>query len=224
MKSNISAPPPASKRAELSYAGRGYGSRPVGFGEKPGMVVVDLQLAFTDARFATGGAPLVMRAVENTARLLAVARRAGVPVATCYMAYQAERDAPHWKVSSIPKILEGEDGAKLDPSISDPSYDYVLRKSAPSIFFNTPVVPYFAKHRVDTMVVTGCITSGCVRASIVDAFSHGYRTIVPEDCVGDQDIEAHQSNLLDVNRRYCDLTTADALIEKIEAWRKGGER
>ena len=65
--------------AAASYAERGYGARPVGFGEQPGIVVVDLQLAFTDPRFPTGGAPLVMRAVENTARLLAVARRAGVP-------------------------------------------------------------------------------------------------------------------------------------------------
>ncbi len=225
MSSNVSPLRPApNKKTDLSYAERGYGARPVGFGEKPGIVVVDLQLAFTDANFATGGAPLVMRAVENTSRLLAVARKAGVPVATCYMAYHSERDAPHWKIPSIPKVLEGNAGAKLDPAISDPSYDYILRKSAPSIFFNTPVTTYFAKHRVDTMIVTGCITSGCVRASIVDAFSHGYRTIVPEDCVGDQDIEAHRSNLLDVDRRYCDLSTADALIEKIEAWRKGGGR
>lgn len=200
-----------------SYADRGYGARPVGFGEKPGIVVVDLQLAFTDDRFATGGAPLVMRALENTARLLAVARRAGIPVATCYMAYHSERDAPYWKAPSVSQIFEGSEAAKLDPAISDPAYDFILRKSAPSIFFNTPVMTYFAKHRVDTMIVTGCITSGCVRASIIDSFSHGYRTIVPEDCVGDQDSEAHQSNLRDVDRRYCDLTTADALINRIKA-------
>lgn len=217
MSSTATAVRSAAAAAAPSYAERGYGARPVGFGEKPGIVVVDLQLAFTDSSFPTGGAPLVVRAVKNTARLLAAARRAGVPVATCYMAYHSERDAPHWKVPSVPKILDGDAGARLDPAISDPSYDFVLRKSAPSIFFNTPVTMYFAKQRVDTMIVTGCITSGCVRASIIDSFSHGYRTIVPEDCVGDQDLEAHQSNLRDVDRRYCDLTTADALIERIEA-------
>ena len=78
-----------------TYAERGYGARQVGFGEKPGIVVVDFQLAFTDPGFATGGAPLVRRAVENTARLLQVARAAGVPVASCFMCYHSERDAPH---------------------------------------------------------------------------------------------------------------------------------
>lgn len=202
-----------------SYEDRGYGGKQVGFGDKPGIVVVDFQLAFTDPNFPTGGAPLVRRAVENTARLLSFARRAGVPVATCYMAYHSERDAPHWKVLSIPKITRDAPGAKLDPAISDPSYDYVLCKSAPSIFFNTAVAPYFTKERVDTMIVTGCITSGCVRASIVDSFSNGFRTIVPEDCVGDHDLDPHQANLRDVERRYCDVTTADEVIRQIELWR-----
>ena len=69
------------------------------------------------------------------------------------------------------------------------------------------------------MIVTGCITSGCVRASIVDSFSLGFRTIVPEDCVGDHEHEPHQDNLRDVERRYADVTTADDVIRQIEAWR-----
>ena len=108
---------------------------------------------------------------------------------------------------------------ELDPLIADPSYDYVLRKGAPSIFFNTPATAFFHKNRVDTMIVTGCITSGCVRASIVDSFSLGFRTIVPEDCVGDHELEPHQDNLRDVERRYADVSTADDVIRQIEAWR-----
>lgn len=202
-----------------SYRERGYGMREIGFGEKPGIAVVDLQRAFTDPAFPTGGAPLVRRAVENTARLLKVARAAGVPVAACYMGYHSERDAPHWKVAGIGDLREGETGTELDPLIADPSYDYVLRKGAPSIFFNTPAASFFAKNRVDTMIVTGCITSGCVRASIVDSFSLGFRTLVPEDCVGDHDSEPHEDNLRDVERRYADVTTCDAVIAQIEAWR-----
>lgn len=207
-----------------SYEERGYSTAPIGFGEKPGIVVVDFQLAFTDPDFPMGGAPLVRRAVENTSRLLTVARRAGVPVAVCYMCYHSERNAPYWKVAGIPKLVEGHPGTKLDPAIVDPSYDYVLRKGAPSIFFNTPAVAFFAKHRVDTIVVTGCITSGCVRASIVDSFSLGFRTMVPEDCVGDHETEPHESNLRDVGRRYCDVTTADAVIHEIELWRGRNQR
>ena len=82
----------------------------------------------------------------------------------------------------------------------------MLRKGAPSIFFNTPAAAFFAKNRVDTMIVTGCITSGCVRASIVDSFSLGFRTIVPEDCVGDHELAPHQDNLRDVERRYADVS------------------
>jgi maleamate amidohydrolase len=206
-----------------SYEERGYGKGQVGFGEKPGIAVVDFQRAFTDPSFSTGGAALVRRAVENTARLLKVARAAGVPVAACYMAYHSERDAPYWKVAGIGEIRDGEPGAELDPLISDPSYDYVLRKGAPSIFFNTPAAAFFAKNRVDTMIVTGCITSGCVRASVVDSFSLGFRTIVPEDCVGDHDIEPHRNNLLDVERRYADVSTCDDVIRQIEAWRGKNE-
>jgi maleamate amidohydrolase len=202
-----------------SYEERGYGQSSVGFGEKPGIVVVDFQRAFTDPAFSTGGAPLVRRAVENTARLLKVARAAGLPVAACYMGYHSERDAPHWKVAGIADLRDGQPGVELDPLISDPSYDYVLRKGAPSIFFNTPVAAFFAKNRVDTMIVTGCITSGCVRASVVDSFSLGFRTIVPEDCVGDHELGPHQDNLRDVERRYADVTTCDEAIRQIEAWR-----
>ena len=202
-----------------SYEDRGYGARAVGFGDKPGIAVVDFQRAFTDPAFPTGGAPLVRRAVENTARLLRLARAAGVPVAACYMGYHSERDAPYWKVAGIGELRDGDPGTALDPLIADPSYDYVLRKGAPSIFFNTLAAAYFAKNRVDTMIVTGCITSGCVRASIVDSFSLGFRTIVPEDCVGDHEQAAHDGNLRDVERRYADITTCDDVMRQIEAWR-----
>jgi maleamate amidohydrolase len=206
-----------------SYAERGYGRGEVGFGQKPGIVVVDFQRAFTDPAFPTGGAPLVRRAVENTARLLKVARTAGVPVAACYMAYHSERDAPYWKVAGIAEIRENTPGAELDPRIADHAYDYVLRKGGPSIFFNTPAAAYFAKNRVDTMIVTGCITSGCVRASVVDSFSLGFRTLVPEDCVGDHELGPHEDNLRDVERRYADVSTCDEVIRHIEAWRGRNE-
>jgi maleamate amidohydrolase len=202
-----------------SYEQRGYGHREIGFGEKPGIVVVDFQRVFTDPNFPTGGASLVRRAVENTARLLKVARAAGLPVAACYMAYHSDRDAPYWKVAGIAELRDGDPGTELDPLIADPAYDFVLRKSAPSIFFNTPAAAFFAKNRVDTMIVTGCITSGCVRASVVDSFSLGYRTVVLEDCVGDHEARPHEDNLLDIGRRYADISDCDRAIREIEIWR-----
>lgn len=80
------------------YVARSYGSKEVGLGERPGVVVVDYQKAFTDPKYPLGGAPLVMRGVENTTRLLKIARKCGFPVAVCNASYRSTRDMPHWKV------------------------------------------------------------------------------------------------------------------------------
>ena len=207
-----------------TYAERSYGEIPVGFGEKPGIVVVDFQVGFTEDQYPLGGAPLIERAVQNTSRLLDVARRLDVPVANCYTAYTGERDMPHWKVRATREFIHGHPSTRLEPRIYEAGYDVVVCKTGPSIFFQTPVVPFFVKERVDTVIVTGCITSGCVRASIIDSFQWGYRTIVPEDCVGDHDEQPHRDNLRDVERRYCDLSTADEVIAKLEDWRRRNDR
>ena len=90
-------------------------------------------------------------------------------------------------------------------------------KSAPSIFFATPVHRYFTRHNVDTVIVCGCMTAGCVRASVVDSFSYGWRTIVPEECVGDVDQGPHDANLLDIRRRYADVLPLEEVMAYIEA-------
>ena len=92
-------------------------------------------------------------------------------------------------------------------------------KKGPSIFFNTGVADFFAKERVDTVIVTGCNTSGCIRATAIDSFSHRYRTMVPEDCVGDIEEQPHRDNLRDIGRRYADVTTLAEVLAALEAWR-----
>lgn len=203
------------------YQERSYAQVPVGFGAKPGIVVVDYQLGFTDGRYPLGGAPLVLRGVENTQRLLAVARRCNVPVANCYTAYMNEREMPYWKVKAVREtFLHGHPCTELDPRIYDPAYDLRICKPAASIFFDTTVSSYFIKERVDTVIVTGCVTSGCIRATVIDSFSHRFRTIVPEDCVGDHEQGPHEQNLRDVGRRYADISSAEACIEYIETWQR----
>ena len=194
----------------------------IGFGKQPGVVVVDFQVGFTrDPDFIMDGAPLIDRAVENTARLLDVARACGIPVATCYTAYKNTREMPYWKLSKMHEtLLHGHPSTKLDSRIYDPDYDFILCKTGASIFFDTPVVSYFVKERVDTVIVTGCVTSACIRASVVDSFQYKYRTIVPEDCVGDREEDSHRNNLRDVSRRYCDISSCDDVIAYFEDWRK----
>lgn len=202
---------------ERDYAERTYGALEVGLGDRPGIVVVDFQKGFTETRYALGGAPLIMRALENTARLLDVARRCRVPIATCYTAYKGWDDMPHWKITTVrEEFIHGHPSTELDPRIHDPEYDVVVCKTGPSIFFQTPVVPYFIKQRVDTVIITGCTTSGCIRGSSIDSFQWGFRTLVPEDCVGDHEEQPHRDNLRDIGRRYVDITSADALIPYLE--------
>ena len=206
------------------YEQRGYGSRPLGFGAKIGVVVVDFQRGFIDAEFPMGGAPMVDRAVLNTVPVMRAAKRAGLPVIACVNGYDTARAAPHWKVAPVLDLLRDTPLTELDPRIAAAEPDVLLMKSAPSIFFATPAAAILTKERVDTVIVTGCITSGCVRASVIDAFSLGFRVMVPEDCVGDHDEVAHRQNLKDVERRYADVIDAEAAIAAIEAWRMANTR
>ena len=202
------------------FSAAGYGDQGnIGFGRQPAVLVVDFQRSFTDSTYPMGRSGHVDQAVENTARLLKVARANNVPVATCSVGCNSPRYMAHWKVSSVYKdMFYGDAGMELDPRIADPS-DFHFIKGAPSIFFGTPLQTFLTRQGVDTVIVTGCTTSGCVRASIVDAFSYGYRVMVPEPCCGDQEIGAHQANLADVGRRYADVLGLEEVIQAISGKR-----
>ena len=126
------------------------------------------------------------------------------------MGYQSVEAMPYWKIAPLrEELFEGHPSVELDPRIAAAKPDLVITKTAPSIFFNTPVAQFLVKQRVDTVIVTGCITSGCVRASVIDAFSLGFRTIVPEDCVGDHEEEPHRANLREASLVEANLNSAD---------------
>ena len=196
------------------WVARGYGQESIEPGERPAVLVVDLQYAFTDPAFPMGGAELVERAVEGTARVVETARAAGVPVFQTVVAWREDgSDLGLWRVK-LPRLVEvtlDSRWAQVDARVWDDS-DVLLVKKWPSFFHGTPLVSLLAAAQRDTVIVTGCMTSGCVRATTVDAFSYGYRTLVPEDCVGDQGRDAHLGNLKDVHRRYAEVTTADEVI------------
>lgn len=199
-----------------SHVGYGDGESRIAFGERAAILVVDFQLAFTDPKYPLGGLDMIQRATDRTAELLRVARPLGVPVASCYTAYHSRADMPLWKVKPVQEeFFYGHPCTAMDERIHDPRHDFVFCKNAPSIFFLTPLTTFLHRERVDTVIITGCTTSGCVRASINDAFSHGYRVFVPEDCVGDVDEGPHAANLRDVGRRYCEVTTARAIEEQL---------
>jgi len=191
-----------------TYSAVGYGGYAIEPGRHPAVLVVDFQTAFTDPKYPLGGMTMVHAAVERTAALLTSARRAGVPVAKCYTAYHSEKDMPHWKIEPVRREFRyGHPCTEIDPRVHDAAYDFTFCKPAPSIFFGTPLVTFLTRQGVDTVIVTGCTTSGCVRASIVDAFSWGYRVLVPEECCGDVDEGPHRDNLRDVGRRYAEVVS-----------------
>jgi maleamate amidohydrolase len=200
--------------SEANYAQAGYGTMEVGRGTRPAIIVVDFQTAFTDPQYPIGGLPMIHAAVERTATLLKHARMLSVPVAKCYTAYGSDADMPRWKVKTVrEQFIYGHPCTAIEPKVDAPS-DFNFCKNAPSIFFQTPLITFLAKHQVDTVIVTGCTTSGCVRASVIDAFSYGFRVLVAEDCCGDADRGPHEDNLRDISRRYADVLSAD----EVEVW------
>ena len=148
---------------------------------------------------------------------LTAARRAGIPVACCSAGWQSSKDIQHWKVDALHhEFFVGSPALEIDSKILDPDYDFSFLKCAPSMFFQTPIIPFLTKHAVDTTIITGCVTSGCVRATAIDAFSYGYRTIVVDDCCGDPAADSHEANLRDINRRYADIHMSSDIIDYIE--------
>lgn len=204
--------------ADDPWVARGYAQAAIEPGEHPAVLVVDLQYAFTDPAFDFGGSELIERATVNTARLLETARRQDVPVFQTVVAWDGPLDTGLWTIKLPPcgEITPGSRWAQVDERVWAET-DVLLPKKWPSFYHGTPLHSLLTAAGRDTVIVTGCTTSGCVRATTVDSFSNGLRTLVPEDCVGDHGRDAHLSNLRDVHRRYAEVTTADEAISYLES-------
>lgn len=195
------------------YEVAGYGGRDVGFGDRPAVLVVDFQNAVTSPKALMGKSELVASAVEETGKLLTVARQAGVPVVFCATSFRADKaDMPPWKILAMDDWTDGSWEVEIDERLWRDG-DLLVIKKAPSIFFSTPVTTILNKHCVDTVILAGANTSGCIRASTIDSFSHGYRTILPRECIADQGLEPHEANLRDVDIRYADVLPAAKVID-----------
>jgi maleamate amidohydrolase len=201
------------------YRRSGLGDR-VGYGERPAVLVVDLQIGFTAPEVSPVAGDLG-EVVEATNRILAAARAAGAPAIFTVIAYDpaSSDDAGLWpkKGRHLPMLALGSDLVKLDPRLDHHEGDPVLVKKYASAFFGTHLAPMLTAKRIDTLVVTGCTTSGCVRASVVDALGHGFRPIVPLDAVGDRADEPHDASLFDIDSKYGDVVTTDEVVEHLTA-------
>ena len=182
-------------------------------------MVVDVNRGFTDPE-----SPLVCDldgVVDAIGRLLDGFRAAGLPVAFTTVAYdEAGKQAAEVFIAKIPALLVLEAGSRwteIDPRIAPVADEPVLTKLWASAFHGTPLSSFLTTQGCDSVVVTGASTSGCVRATAVDALQHGYRVLVPRDAVGDRNPAAHEANLYDIDTKYGDVVTTDDVLAGIGA-------
>jgi maleamate amidohydrolase len=190
----------------------------VGLGRRPALIVVDVNRGFTDP-----ASPLVCdldSVVAAIGRLLEVARGAGIPIVYTTVSYdEGGRQTAAAFIEKIPALLTLEAGTswvEIDPRIAPRDDEPVLNKLFASAFFGTALASFLTANGCDSMIVTGASTSGCVRATVVDAIQHGYRPIVPREAVGDRNPDAHAANLYDIETKYGDVVAVDDLIAQLE--------
>lgn len=171
-----------------------------------GLLLVDFVQGFADPAQLGGGN--IPAAVEASVPMLAAARAQGWPIAHSRIVYADDgRDYNVFseKIPGMRVLFEDAAASAFVPQLLPRGGELVVRKTAPSAFFGTQLAPWLTARGVRTLLVAGCTTSGCVRASVVDAMSWGFRPIVLEDCVGDRAIGPHDANLFDMRNKYADV-------------------
>lgn len=188
-----------------------------GFGRTPALIVIDFVNGFTDPAILGGGN--IRPAVEATVPLLEAFRRHGLPVIFTRIVYADDgSDAGIWcqKVPRLRDLTESAHASRVVDELTPRPGEIVIRKTQASAFFQTPLAGLLMLRGIDTLVVCGCTTSGCVRASVVDAVSSNLRTVVARDCVGDRALEPHAANLFDMGQKYADLLSVPAIVAALD--------
>lgn len=191
-----------------------------GYGRKPMLVNVDLQRCYTDTdTFTTAYGTQAQ--IDHVNELAQCFRDKQLPVVWTYVAYlESAADCGVWGTrtdtpDSLQNVKIGSERAELDQRlVIDAEKDVIIHKRMPSVFHETHLRSLMTWHGCDSIVVTGGSTSGCVRATVVDGLSNGFRVIVPEECVADRYESPHYANLYDMAVKYADVRSA----EEVKAW------
>ena len=203
----------SSDSRELNY--QGVFDTALGFGKKPAVIVIDFVRAYT-----VEGAPFfgqgVVDAVDASVELLDSARRSHIPVIYTQVVYDpsgVDGGLFFKKVPSLKLFVKGEPLGEIDAKITPHTTDLVVTKQYPSCFFGTSLGSTLKTMDIDTIVLIGCSTSGCVRATAVDGIQYGYRVVVPRECVGDRHHGPHDASLFDINAKYGDVVSKSIVID-----------
>jgi maleamate amidohydrolase len=195
------------------FASKGFGKR-MGFGERPALVVIDFMNAFTDDSMPLGAN--LDNEIEATRKVLAAAREVGTPTFYTVVYYEEQdfKDAGVWtlKQSGIRSLVAGTPAVELDSRLERRADEAVILKKYASAFFGTDLITRLNSRHIDTLLITGCTTSGCVRASAVDALQLGIRPVVIREAVGDRAEAAHRQSLFDMQQKYADVVDVDEVI------------
>lgn len=189
---------------KAAFQANGLAGR-MGVGARPALVVVDIQRGFTDPR-----SPLGARADDTVAairELVDAARGAGVPVVYTICVWAEVAEAWSRKLPAQRDLVAGSEWVELDPGLDPRDGELLIEKHFASAFFGTDLHAYLAELAVDTIIVTGMTTSGCVRATVVDGCSHGYNVVVPREAVADRAEAPHTMSLFDMDAKYADVLT-----------------
>jgi maleamate amidohydrolase len=208
------------------YDRAGFG-RPSGIGTRPALLIIDVQYRtlgdtpkpFYEALedYSTACGQVGWDAVAHIAELVEVFRKNGHPILYPHVAPKMSYDSGTLgaKVPSIMSIPE--QGYRIPPEVAPAPNDIMLPKKHPSAFFGTPLASYLVDLQADSLVVTGCSTSGCVRSTVVDAFAYNYKVLVPYDAVYDRSETVHKVNLFDMGQKYADVMSTSDVIRAVGA-------
>ncbi len=194
-----------------------------GFGRRPAIVNIDLQKAYTNVGEFKTAYETDPKQIDYVNELAGIARAKSIPVIWTHVAYlESGEDAGIWGTrtdtpDSLQNIKLGSRRAEFDDRLEiDLERDVIYNKRMPSVFHETRLQSLLVWHRVDTLILTGGSTSGCVRATAVDSLSHGYRTFVPEECVADKHEIPHYANLCDMALKYADVLPVAEVRDYLE--------
>jgi nicotinamidase-related amidase len=200
------------------FASRGFGLR-MGFGERPTVVVIDFMNGFTDPSMPLGAN--LDHEIEATRQVLAAARGSKTPIYYTACIYEEPdfADAGVWRLkqSGIRSLGAGTTAVELDSRLERRSDEAIIVKKYASAFFGTDFITRLNARRVDTLIITGCTTSGCVRATAVDALQLGLRPVVVREAVGDRAEAPHRQSLFDLEQKYADVVGVSEVLPYLES-------
>jgi maleamate amidohydrolase len=199
-----------------TYKRQGFGAD-LGIKAPLGLLIIDFTNGFADPNLFGGGN--IAAAITQTAKLLAFAREEKWPIVHSRIVFApdgADRNIFSMKVPGIVTLTEDHPDSAIVSELKPCEGEMVVRKTVPSAFFGTSLAPWLTQHGVQTLVVAGATTSGCVRASVVDAMSYGFRPLVLSDCVGDRAVGPHEANLFDMEQKYATVTTFERAVSAIK--------